>query len=135
MLASSGSKVYAGGGKGKESLEIFTDDEIKRFVESAAKVFKNGEPAYRYGGMFVLMLNTGLKAHFFDEEAGYMIFCEKGGDIMSQETSAILKQIFFTSMMTDKIEDVRDAIRVMMDEEQIAHVEKIVNEKKNREIR
>jgi len=43
------------------NLEIFTDDEIKRFVEAAQAKFSNGVPIYPNAGIFILMLNTGLR--------------------------------------------------------------------------
>jgi integrase len=43
------------------SLEIFNDDEIKRFIDAVHHKFGNNEPVYKNAGMFVLMLNTGLR--------------------------------------------------------------------------
>jgi len=54
------SKVFAKRNK-RKNLEIFTDDEIKRFVIASAATYKNGAPIYKNGQMFVLMLNTGIR--------------------------------------------------------------------------
>jgi site-specific recombinase XerD len=45
----------------KKDIEIFSDDEIKRFVEAVSAKHSNGTPIYRNGSIFLLMLNTGLR--------------------------------------------------------------------------
>lgn len=45
----------------ESSLEILTDDEIRRFIDAANAKFKNGLPVYPNGNMFVFMLNTGVR--------------------------------------------------------------------------
>ena len=44
-----------------EELEIFTDDEIKRFVAAAQSKFSNGVPVYGKGNMFIFIQNTGIR--------------------------------------------------------------------------
>jgi integrase len=44
-----------------DNLEIFSDDEIKRFVETANKKYSDGTPMYVNSGLFIIMLNLGLR--------------------------------------------------------------------------
>ena len=50
-----------GTSKSTNNLEIFTDDEIRRFVAVASAQYKSGKPIFPNGNIFVLMLNTGLR--------------------------------------------------------------------------
>jgi len=43
------------------SLEILSDDEIRRFVAAAHATYNNGTPVFKNGPLFILMLNTGLR--------------------------------------------------------------------------
>ena len=45
---------------------------------------------------------------------------------MAMETLAILKSLYRDALTANSVEDVQKAILVMLDEEQAAHVEKIV---------
>ena len=47
---------------------------------------------------------------------------------MSKETEVILRAILFQSLTNDNIEDIRDAIKAMCSEEDIAMVEKRINQ-------
>ena len=51
---------------------------------------------------------------------------------MALETLAILKEIYRVLLKTDNMDEARQAIRVMLDEEHVAYVEKIVTEKKKK---
>jgi hypothetical protein len=51
---------------------------------------------------------------------------------MSQETEALLRIILYNASMTDSIDEVRDAIRVMCSKETVATVEQQVAESKKR---
>ncbi|MCL2096390.1 MAG: site-specific integrase [Oscillospiraceae bacterium] len=44
-----------------ENLEIFTDTELEKFITAAHATHKNGKPIYKNAGLFILMLNTGLR--------------------------------------------------------------------------
>ena len=48
---------------------------------------------------------------------------------MAVETLAILKELYRVLLSSDSLEEARMAVRVMLDEEQAAHVEKIVAER------
>jgi len=62
VMPSQASKIFAKNKKGNGGkLEIFTDDEIKRFVMVASAKYKSGRPIFPNGNLFVLMLNTGLR--------------------------------------------------------------------------
>jgi len=43
------------------NLEIFTDDEIKKFLLAAGALFSNDIPVYRNANIFLFMLNTGVR--------------------------------------------------------------------------
>jgi len=43
------------------SLEILTDEEIKRFIDASRVKYSNGQPIYKNGQIFAFMLNTGLR--------------------------------------------------------------------------
>jgi integrase len=45
----------------KKEIEILTREEISRFVAVASAKTKNGKPVYQNGGIFLFMLNTGLR--------------------------------------------------------------------------
>jgi integrase len=45
----------------KKEIEILTREEIGRFVAVASAKTRNGEPVYQNGGIFLFMLNTGLR--------------------------------------------------------------------------
>ena len=51
---------------------------------------------------------------------------------MAVETIVILKEMYRVLLSTESIEEAREALRVMLDEEQASHVEKIVEERKKR---
>jgi len=53
--------AFANKQKAEDNLEIFTDDEIQRFVTAANAKFENGKLIYKNAGIFILMLNTGLR--------------------------------------------------------------------------
>lgn len=48
-------------GNGSGSLEVFTDSELQRFIPACNAKHKNGKPIYKNAGLFVFMLNTGLR--------------------------------------------------------------------------
>ncbi len=64
-------------GKKDNEVEVFTTDEVAKFAEAAQSKYSNGQPIYRNGSIFLLMLNTGLrigeacalKWENYDEEA------------------------------------------------------------------
>jgi len=43
------------------SIDILTHDEILRFIRAVQATYKNGDPVYKNGSLFILMLNTGLR--------------------------------------------------------------------------
>jgi len=47
--------------KDEDELQILTDDEIKRFVEACNATSKNGIRIYPNSGIYLFMLNTGLR--------------------------------------------------------------------------
>jgi integrase len=42
-------------------IEILSDDEVKRFVAAANSTYSNGKPIFSNAGIFLFMLNTGLR--------------------------------------------------------------------------
>lgn len=47
--------------KPKGEIVAYDDDELARIYKEATKVYSNGKPVYRYGWVFVLIGNTGLR--------------------------------------------------------------------------
>ena len=47
--------------KDSSDIRFFTDNERKRVVEEATRVYSNGVPVYRLGWAFVLLLYTGMR--------------------------------------------------------------------------
>lgn len=45
----------------KNEIRYFSKEEIKRFEEEATRKYKTGNPVYKNGYAFVLMLNTGIR--------------------------------------------------------------------------
>lgn len=41
--------------------DLLTNEEIKRFEESVYAKYSNGKPRFKNGGIFILMLNTGVR--------------------------------------------------------------------------
>lgn len=44
-----------------KEIKNMAADEVKLFAEEASRHFKTGKPVYRYGAVFLFMLNTGLR--------------------------------------------------------------------------
>lgn len=54
-------KVPSVNKKPKGEIVVFTDEELARIYKEATKTFSNGVPVYRYGWVYVLIGNTGLR--------------------------------------------------------------------------
>lgn len=61
VLPTQGSRIYKKKNSDVNNLEIFTEDEIKRFVEVVNIKYQNSSPVFNNGRIFLLMLNTGLR--------------------------------------------------------------------------
>lgn len=47
--------------KEKKNVTAYTPKEIAAIVEEAKRTYSNGAPAYRYGYLIILLLNTGMR--------------------------------------------------------------------------
>lgn len=54
-------KVPSVNKKPKGEIVFFTDAELEKIYKEATRKYSNGEPVYRYGWIFVLLGNTGLR--------------------------------------------------------------------------
>lgn len=48
--------------KQPKPMSILTPDEVRRVIEAAESIDKNGQPVYRYGEVTILMLLTGMRS-------------------------------------------------------------------------
>jgi len=71
-LPASTSKQFKKKKSKANNIEIFTDSEIKKFVEAANAKFSNSIPVYRNAEIFLLMLNTGMRV----SEAAALKWCD-----------------------------------------------------------
>jgi len=60
------------------------------------------------------------------------VLCNLGAVFMPKETEVILRSILFQALTNEDIEDIRDAIKAMCSEEDIAMVEQRINQMKAR---
>ena len=60
-MPSKSSDVFQSKAKTNENLEIFTVEEIERFINVANSTFKDGTPVFKNGRMFIFMLHTGIR--------------------------------------------------------------------------